>query len=279
MAEWEAPAKLNLDLRVGPVDAGGRHPLRSLVQTVDWTDRLRVEEGDEDVLEVEGAELPEGGENLVWKAVEALRLETRPRLYVHLEKRIPVAAGLAGGSADAAATLRAVSDMLGVDRTPPESVAAGVGADVPFLLVGGTAWMEGYGEKLDRLDPLEGFAVGLAVPPFELSTADVYRRWDELDGPVGEELAAPLLPPPLRGYGEVRNDLTPAALDLLPDLGDWMEDLEQRWSRPVFMSGSGPACFAYFVDHDEAEAAVEEASLARAVWAARLRSTGVARLD
>ena len=88
MGEWEAPAKLNLDLRVGRSDSSGKHPLRSLVQIIDWVDLVTIEEGDEDVLEVEGADLPEGGENLVWRAVEALALAGRPPLVVRLRKHI-----------------------------------------------------------------------------------------------------------------------------------------------------------------------------------------------
>lgn len=277
MAEWEAPAKLNLDLRIGAPDAQGMHPLHSLVQEIDWTDILTVEEGDEDGLEVEGAELPEGGENLVWRAVEALGLASRPPLHIRLEKRIGVAAGLGGGSSDAAATLAAVADLMGLGAEVARAAAPAVGADVRFFLTGGTARMEGYGEMLTPLDSLDGFCLGVAVPPFELSTAVVYRRWDELDGPVGDETPASRLPPVLRGYGEVRNDLTPAALDLLPELGDWMQDLADRWERPVFMTGSGPACFAYFVDEDEARSALSEVAGRRAGAAAHPRRGGVAR--
>lgn len=279
MPEWKAPAKLNLDLRVGRPDARGMHPLHSLVQEVDWCDLLTVEEGDEDRLEVTGADLPEGGDNLVWKAVEALRLSTRPPLWIRLDKRIAVAAGLGGGSADAAATLRAVADLLRLDDEAVRAVAARVGADVPFFLVGGTARMEGYGEALTPLRPREGFCFGVAVPPFELSTSRVYRRWDELEGPAGEEIPARHLPPDLRDLGEVGNDLTPAALDLLPELGDWMEELADIWDRPVFMTGSGPACFAYFLDEDEATSALGAVGDHRAGRAAMPRRGGVVRRE
>lgn len=279
MAEWEAPAKLNLDLRIGAQDGRGMHPLHSLVQEIDWTDILTVEEGDEDSLEVDGAELPEGGENLVWRAVEALGLASRPALRIHLEKRIGVAAGLGGGSSDAAATLAAVADLMGLGSEAARTASPSVGADVTFFLVGGTTRMEGYGELLTPLDSLEGFCFGVAVPPFELSTAVVYQRWDQLGGPVGDETPANRLPPALRSHGEVRNDLTPAALDLLPELGDWMQDLAEGWERPVFMTGSGPACYAYFLDEDEATSALAEVADYRAGKAAVPRRGGVARRD
>lgn len=279
MPEWEAPAKLNLDLRLRSADATGFHPLRSLVQTIEWTDSLMVEEGDEDSLDLHGAELPEGGDNLIWKAVSALDLASRPRLSISLHKRIAVAAGLGGGSADAAATLAALADMLRLPSDAAPRAAVRVGSDVPFLLTGGTAWAEGYGEQVTPLDPLSGFSVVVAVPPFELSTPEVYRRWDELGEPVGPELAGAGLPPPLRRFDELRNDLTPAALSLRPDLADWMADLRSAWDRPVLMSGSGPACFAFFLDIDEARDGVEVVAESRAAVAADLRPHGPTRTE
>lgn len=279
MPEWVAPAKLNLDLRVGALDRHGFHPLRSLVQTIEWCDRLVVEENEEDHLEVRGADLPEGGDNLVWRAVEALALARRPRLHIRLVKAIPVAAGLGGGSSDAAATLRAVGDLLRLDGQRVTAAAQEVGADVPFLLSGGTARMEGHGERLTALEPLTGFAVGVAVPPFELATPDVYRRWDELGGPVGQELSGAALPPSLRRLDELRNDLTPAAASIRPDLEDWMADLAARWERPVMMTGSGPACFGFFVDPDEAADAAVALHDHRGARAADLRRNGPARVE
>lgn len=279
MPEWVAPAKLNFDLRLRSVDASGLHPLRSLVQTIDWSDLLSLEEGDEDTFQIHGADLPEGGDNLIWRAVEALQLDSRPRLALRLEKRIAVSAGLGGGSADAAATLAGLADMLGLDPERVGAAAARVGADVPFLLTGGTAWMEGYGTEITPLPPLSGFAVAVAVPPFELPTPAVYRRWDELGEPLGTEVTVSALPPSLRPFGDVRNDLTPAAVSLQPDLADWMADLELRWERPVLMSGSGPACFAFFLDSDEAEDAVAATGENRACVAAGLRPRGVTRVE
>jgi 4-diphosphocytidyl-2-C-methyl-D-erythritol kinase len=278
MSEWSAPAKVNLDLRVGSPRADGLHPLRSVVQTIEWCDDLDVEEGDEDELVVEGAEVPEGGENLVWRALEALGA-ARPPLRFSLHKRIPVAAGLGGGSSDAAATLMAVTDMLGIPAEVRDEVAPRVGADVAFLLQGGTALMEGTGERITALDALGECAVAVVVPPFELPTPDVYRRWDALDRPVGETVDRFRLPPPLRALDDVRNDLTPAALSLRPELGDWIDELAGEWGRPVFMSGSGPSMFGVFVDEDEAAGALAVAGEHRGAIAAALRPTGVGRRE
>lgn len=276
-AVWEAPAKVNLTLAIGRPAPGGMHPLRSLVQTIDLVDTLRVEEADEDRLLVEGADLPEGGDNLVWKAVDALGGD-RPALDVHLTKRIPVAAGLGGGSADAAAAMSAVAAITRRPASAVTDAAPSVGADVPLFLVGGSLWMEGFGERIERVEPLHGFAIGLTVPDFALSTAAVYRRWDELDGPRGIEHGGRALPPTLREEGPFRNDLLPAALDLEPELGDVMSDLAGRWDRPVWMSGSGPSLFAYFADVEEAADAVAAVDGAgwRAAHGAGLRRRGVA---
>lgn len=277
MPEWEAPAKVNLDLRVGAIDRNGLHPLRSIVQTVDWLDLLTIEVGDDDILRVEGADLPTDGDNLVWKAVSALNPPHRPPLDIQLRKSIPIAAGLGGGSSDAAAVLAAMGDLFAIDEAARFDAATRVGADVPFLLRGGTALMEGHGERISILDALSGFALGLAVPPFPLATADVYARWDDLERPVGPVIGGAELPPGLRTQDELRNDLTPAAVSLRPELADWITDLAGRWSRPVLMSGSGPACFAFFVDADEAAGAVEAVGEHRGVQAAALRPRGVDR--
>ena len=278
MSEWSAPAKVNLDLRVGPARSDGLHPLRSVVQTIEWCDDLDVEEGDEDELVVSGIEVPEGGKNLVWRALEALAA-ARPPLRVGLHKRIPVAAGLGGGSSDAAATLMAVADMLGLPAEVRDEAAPRVGSDVAFLLRGGTAAMEGVGERITSLDDLGPCALAVVVPPFELPTPEVYRRWDALDRPVGETVDRYRLPPPLRALDDVRNDLTPAAVSLRPELGDWIEELAGEWGRPVFMSGSGPSVFGVFVDEDEAAGALAVAGEHRGAVAANLRRTGVGRRE
>lgn len=275
---WEAPAKVNLSLLVGAADASGYHPIRSLVQTIDWLDSIRLAEDDDDHLEIFGAELPAGADNLVWKGIEALEVAGRPRLRIELDKSVPVAAGLGGGSADAAAAISAVGRAM---RLPDERLLAAAertGADVPYFLTGGSAWIEGYGERVTPMSALRGFAIAVVVPPFELSTPEVYRRWDELDRPAGPSLPARSLPPVLREYDDLRNDLTPAATSLRPELADWLSELSALWDRPVAMSGSGPACFGVFAGVDEASEAASSVS-ARAARGADLRQGGVAPAD
>jgi 4-diphosphocytidyl-2-C-methyl-D-erythritol kinase len=283
---WDAPAKINLSLEVRPPDWSGMHPVRSLVQTIEWCDRLVIEEADDDHLEIIGADLPEGGENLIWTAVAILRREVGSdrsrlkdmKLLIKLQKTIPVAAGLGGGSADAAATLLALAALAQVGRQKVEEIAPSVGADVPFFLSGGTAWMEGHGERLSAVDLAPNYAFGVAVPDFFLATAEVYRRWDQLDSPAGPAIGGRALPPSLRDHAPLRNDLFPAAVALRPELGDWARELTLTWERPVAMTGSGPAIFAYFSDLDEARQAVESiAGRARSTRAAMPRPRGVDR--
>jgi 4-diphosphocytidyl-2-C-methyl-D-erythritol kinase len=280
MSEWEAPAKLNLSLQVRSADASGLHPLRSLVQTIEWCDVLSFEEGDEDRLEVIGADLPEGGDNLVWRAISALRAATgmkQPYLDIRLDKSVAVAAGLGGGSSDAAAALFAVARLSRVSPVVAEAVAPTVGSDVPFLMTGGTSWMEGHGEKLSAVRLDGDYAVVVVVPPFELATGAVYEMWDRLQEPEGKEVSGRRLPPALREVGPLRNDLTTAATSLAPELADWMDDLSRLLDRPVFMTGSGPGLFAYFADEDEAASAAQSApKSARATMTARPRPRGVA---
>lgn len=281
MAEFEAPAKINLDLRVGPREPGGMHPVRSLIQSIDWCDRLTVEAGEEDRLAIEGeagAGLPVGGENLIWRALDEVEA-ARPPLDVTLVKNVAVAAGLGGGSSDAAAALMALSGMVEVPAGELQRAASATGADVAFFLTGGTALMEGHGEVITPQEHLTGFAFAVAIPPFELSTEEVYGRWDQLGEPGGDPIPEWQLPPVLRGRLEVGNDLLPAAMSLRPELGDWMADQSAAWGRPVSMSGSGPACFAFFLDVDEAGDALRSVGSARAVKAASLRRAGVSRLE
>lgn len=262
-------AKVNLSLQVRARDASGYHPLRSLVQSIGWADRVRLDSADdEDAFTVDGP-LEAEPSNLAWRAADAVRRRAGARrpMHLHLDKRIAVAAGLGGGSADAAAALVAAGDRFRVPAADLAALAPGLGSDVPFCLAGGSAWMEGRGERITAERLALDWAIAVAVPPFELATVAVYRRWDDLDGPGGPRLAGRHLPPALRHHAPLINDLVPAALDLRPDLGDWMSALGRTWERPILMTGSGPACFALFADEDEARDAATQVSDARATWA------------
>jgi 4-diphosphocytidyl-2C-methyl-D-erythritol kinase len=137
----------------------------------------------------------------------------------------------------------------------------------------------GIGDVVEAVQPpLSGFAVAVAVPPLEMSTVEVYRRWDLLEGPTGEAVNPRQLPPGLRDVIPIRNDLTPAAIDIEPTLADFMADLRSQWGVPVAMTGSGSGCFAFFPDLDQAgDAARSVSAMCRASVGAALRSNGVSR--
>lgn len=279
MTTYEAPAKLNLSLHVMAPGPGGYHPLESIVQTVEWSDGLSVEVGEgTDVLEVQGSTLEVEG-NLVLRALSEARADFDvPPLSLVLEKRLPVAAGLGGGSSDAAATLLAVGDIAG-NREMVPAVAARVGADVPLFLTGGTLRMTGFGDEIEPMRPLDDFAVAVVLPDFGLDTAEVYEQWDSLEGPEGGPVADDELPPSLRGDMPMRNDLLPAALELEPRLGDFMADIRSVWGTAVCLTGSGSACFGYFASIDEArDAAVSVSGTCAVATGVTLRGHGVARI-
>ncbi|MGH8914892.1 MAG: 4-(cytidine 5'-diphospho)-2-C-methyl-D-erythritol kinase [Acidimicrobiia bacterium] len=280
MTVYQSPAKLNLALLVEPPRSDGYHPLQSLVQTIEWLDLLEVVEAEEDNLLIEGAELdPE--DNLVTRSLAAARVSgSVPPLGITLRKQIPHGAGLGGGSSNAAAALLAARDASRPPMPALEEIATSIGSDVLLFLTGGTVLMSGIGEVIEPLPALAGFAVAVAVPPFEMSTPEVYRRWDELEGPVGDAIDPRRLPPQLREGIPIRNDLTPAAFDLAPRLADFMADLRSHWDGTAAMTGSGSGCFGFFADLDEAvDAARLVSGSCRAAVGARLRPEGVARDD
>ncbi len=258
-------AKVNLSLRVRTPRSNGMHQIRSLVQSVDWVDEMSLDVVDnDDVFVVRGSDLGVDEDNLAWLAVATMRSGSRPAVRLELDKSIAVAAGLGGGSADAALGLVLGAEVFGRLPDIATAVATGLGADVPFCLSGGMAILEGIGDEVTRLKVAADFALAIVVPPFELATPTVYRRWDELEGPTGPGVAAHHLPVSLREHAPIGNDLQPAAVDLIPELGDWIADTASAWGQPVAMSGSGPSLFSLFGSIDEASEAVDVISGARA---------------
>lgn len=253
-----APAKVNLFLHVGPVDAAGWHPLASLVAFADVGDRVTVAPADRLSLTIEGpfaSELAGPGDNLVLRALRALGEAAgigEPPLAVALDKRLPVAAGLGGGSSDAGAALKLARDVLGLTLGDDAlaDIAAGIGADGPMCLHARTAWAEGRGERLTpepRLPPLPALLInpGVASP-----TGEVYRAYD-----AGPTAAADRPPPPLDWeIGAVidwlaaqRNDLQAPAVARAPAIAEALAAARDLPAvRLVRMSGSGATVFALF---------------------------------
>ena len=212
-----APAKLTLSLRLVGRRDDGLHLVDAEMVAIDLADRLHVSDGDAlQVVPVGGGlEVVGGGDNLV---ARALRLVGRSAAVV-VHKAIPAGAGLGGGSSDAAAILRWAgwTDVAG---------AAAIGADVSFCMVGGRARVTGVGEVVEPLG-FSAMSFTLLMPSVGCPTAAVYRRWDEMGGPTGDN----------------GNDLEPAALDLVPELARWRDDLGAATGLRPRLAGSGSTWF------------------------------------
>ena len=253
------PAKVNLSLRVHRRRADGYHAISTVLQTIDLCDRLTVRRIEPDAplrLDVPGGGAPAGDSNLVLAAAraffDAIGEPARGARF-ELRKRIPAAAGLGGGSSDAAGTLAALQELwrepLGPDAL--HAVAAAVGADVSFFLVGGTALATGRGERLRALEDIVATPLIVAAPAVEVSTAEVYRHWRPGRGPAAGCRDEALLPPAaarreaapwLRG-----NDLEPVVRRLHPEVDPLLAALRavslDESDRGPQVSGSGGAVF------------------------------------
>lgn len=271
----EAPAKINLYLHVTGRRADGYHLLDSLVGFAAVGDTVRARADDALRLSVSGpfaAAVPSGPDNLVLRAARALAAATgiEPRAHIHLVKRLPVAAGIGGGSADAAAALKALADLWAVRPAAEDlrALALTLGADVPVCLAGHPAGVTGIGEEITPAPALPACWMVLVNPGVEVSTPAVFAR---RQGPLSP--AAPLRTPPVdaedlaRRLAERRNDLTAAAAALEPLVATVLAELDLLPGALLSrMSGSGATCFALFASREEAERAAQRLRQERPGW-------------
>ena len=284
----EAPAKINLYLEVGALRPDGFHLVRTVMQAVDICDIVEVElvaAGSGMELEVEG-EAPAGEENLCIRAAETFNSVLREPVgaRIRLVKRIPQAAGLGGGSSDAAAVLRSLDLLLGgvLRREELLRMAASLGSDVPFFLLGGTVLGVGRGEKVSPLEQAPSLPVVLANPGRELPTAEVYRRFDQEGGreppPEGPEALIRALPggDPGEIAPHLFNSLQRAACRMVHEVERLLARAEEAGAEGVLVSGSGPTVFLLAGGEDEA-AALEKAmgDIASQVIRTHFRGAGV----
>jgi 4-diphosphocytidyl-2-C-methyl-D-erythritol kinase len=243
-----ARAKLNLALHVRKRRADGFHELETLFAFVTYGDEVRVSDADTPSFKVTGAfadGLAGEGDNLVTRAADgfAATFGALPPLAIELVKRLPVSSGIGGGSADAAATLRALARRMGIDTAELKPIAEQLGSDVPACLFGHTAIGRGRGERLERVPGLDGAPVLLVNPGVAMATRDVFAAWDGIDRgalPVG---AAAVI------ASEGRNDLEPPARSIAPVIGDVLHLLANQPDVLLArMSGSGATCFALCTD-------------------------------
>lgn len=257
-----APAKLNLCLFVGPPREDGLHEIRSLFEPISLADEIEVTDSTEDKVICREV----GGENIAARALAALRQEgwDGPPLTIEISKRIPLAGGLGGGSADAAAVLRLADGRVeGI-----EQIAARLGADVTSQIRPVFSFVSGAGERVEALPEPGEHAVVLLPDQQGISTAEVYAQADalglgrepaELEA-IGERLRAASSrgASPLDYSGLLVNDLEPAAESLRPSIGEALDTLREAGAEHVSMTGSGPTAFGLFSDLASAEAAASE---------------------
>ena len=256
-----APGKLNLCLYLGPTREDGLHEIVSVFEPLEVSDELRVSEAEEDEVVVDGID----GPDLTARALAALRKTEweSPPLRIEVEKRLPVAAGLGGGSADAAAVLRmAMGEVEGL-----RGIAAGIGADVPSQLQPRACLVAGAGEVIEPVPPPADHGVVLVPQEEGLATAEVYAEADR----IGVWRSAGELEALRRGLRDTLaeggsplswpehliNDLQPAAVSLRPEINDALEALSQAGAAHAMVTGSGPTAFGLFPSRGDAAAAAE----------------------
>ncbi|MFL2935169.1 MAG: 4-(cytidine 5'-diphospho)-2-C-methyl-D-erythritol kinase [Myxococcota bacterium] len=294
----EAPAKINLGLRIVGVREDGYHSLESVFVPLDWHDELSISvfpstsmetsltcHSAEDALENAHLEVPDGPANLAHRAAMGF-LEKAGRLAsleIQLTKRLPAAAGLGGGSSDAGAVLRGLAAIWPEDLSARElgDLAVSLGADVPFFLDPSPALVGGIGEQIQFLSGFPSLYVLLANPGKALSTAEVFRAWDQRDPSLtpatpGSTLRAlsRFLESGLEQVGHSHtvldellvNDLEEAAVGLCPEVGGLMAELAASGARSVCMSGSGATIFGVFDSLEQAESVQKRLALGDSGW-------------
>jgi 4-diphosphocytidyl-2-C-methyl-D-erythritol kinase len=288
------PAKINLHLGVGPARPDGYHELSTVYHAISLYDELTARRGDTLTLTMEGegaGELALDESNLVIRAARALAAHAKVPAHarLHLRKQIPLAAGLAGGSADAAAALVACDALwgIGLSRDELAAVAADIGSDVPFLVYGGTALGTGRGEAVSPVlaRPISWHWV-VAIADGGLATPDVYRELDRLReagqgprlpghassqllGSADQLLAALRQRDPAVLGAALDNDLQAAALSLRPGLADVLKSGHAAGALAGLVSGSGPTCVFLAADSQHATQIAEDLTAAEVCRVAR----------
>ena len=262
-----AYAKINIGLDVLRRRADGYHEVKMIMQTVDIYDELVLERRKEPGIELrmDNSDLPSGGDNLICRAADLLFREKKitEGVNISLTKRIPIAAGMAGGSADAAAALRGLNELfdMGYSLKELQALGVGLGADIPYCLAGGTMLSEGIGEILTPLPAPPAAHLVIAKPDINVSTAFVYGNlhadrlaWHpDIDGMI-----AALQKGDLDGItGRLGNVLETVTVKAHPVIEQIKELLRKQGAENALMSGSGPTVFGIFKEKETAERAAE----------------------
>jgi 4-diphosphocytidyl-2-C-methyl-D-erythritol kinase len=262
-----SPAKINLNLEVGHRRPDGYHEIQSLMHRIDLADEIEIDREEAGIsLSVEGEETPPGPENLAYRAAQIFFEKTKVAggTQIRLRKRIPVAAGLGGGSSNAATVLLGLNEIFEAQIEDRILIGWGarIGADVPFFIFKRPAWAEGKGERLGAAELPAALWFLLLVPPFRISTAWAYTAYDGL----GVDKTGPFLVK--KSFKEVadllpilHNDLERVSLSKFPEIGEMKKRLQEQGAAGALMSGSGPVVFGLFDDPAGMKRAEEGLSL------------------
>ena len=267
MITVQAHAKINWALNITGLRADGYHLLDMVMQRISLCDDLRLEPAEDIVLTVDGTVPADMERNLVTRAARALNAYagTAHGARIDLTKRIPARAGLGGGSADCAATLRALNQMwkLGLSDEALLAIGARLGADVPFCLTGGLARVQGIGERVTPVSPAPEIPLVLVTPGGGLSTAEVFTLWDRGHYPAvaldAQGLAEAVSRRNLDAIDRLcQNALTAPAVALMPEIGALIDDMRRMGARAAFMTGSGSTVVGAFDTPAAAEYAAKK---------------------
>ena len=264
MLEMPARAKINITLDVLGLRPDGFHEVEMIMQSVDLHDTVRVScrQDSRIVLRSDDPRVPRGEDNLMVRAAQRLRQEAGVPwgAFLELDKNIPLEAGLAGGSTDAAAVLMLLNRLWGLhwplDRLM--ELGADLGSDVPFCLLGGTALASGRGERVEPLPPLTGLQILLVKPPFGVSTAEIYTAFDSLSGQGSIRASRRLMKSGLaKGLLDLfHNDLQEVTVRLYPEVGRLIGRMTSLGGHGV-MTGSGPTVMGLFAQPADLQRARE----------------------
>jgi len=247
----QAYAKINLTLEILSKREDGYHDIVSVMQSISLCDRLRIRALPGDIMvHCSDHGVPSGRENIAYKAADRLKnaLGVKKGVWISIEKGIPSAAGLGGGSSDAAAVLRGLNRLwkAGLSKDELIALAKDVGADVPFFIQGGTALAQGIGERLKKLSPITTLWFVLVKPPFGVSTKEVYEKFDSMEKkiksrPHHQRLLAALYRGELKNASiNMVNMLEEVTVSLHPQVKEVIDALKQAGCEKVLMCGSGP---------------------------------------
>lgn len=266
--EYKARAKVNLGLDVCGRLENGYHEVRMVMQTVDIYDELvfKKRQDPDIILAVDSQDaLGDISKNLIFRAAKLMKeyYSIKEGIEIYLKKNIPVAAGMAGGSTDAAATMLAMNELFALGRTKEElmELAVRLGADIPFCIMGGTVLAEGIGEKLTVLPAPQDAVILIAKPDIMVSTKDVYEnlhlekieKHPDIDGMIQA-----LETKSLKGVTDrMENVLETVTTELYPIIEEIKDFMEAHGAVKALMSGSGPTVFGIFTDEAQAKQAAE----------------------